>query len=784
MTAPNNGACPAATGQAQTENKAFGGARNKSKTTTIQPLVQLIPELDQTRGPVALVEKVRATNNSLHDAALVYASQGWAVFPCTIAKRPITRHGCKDASTDPATIDIWWKKHPGASIGVATGAPSGVFALDVDLPDGPAALALLEQEHGPLPAILEQRTGSGGRHLFFTVPDGVTVKNSAGKLGHNLDIRGDGGYVIVPPSPHTSGTPYAFSNKAPIAEAPAWLLDQVTERPRTNTPTPSCSGGTAYGRAALAQEIATLTKTSKGGRNTQLNKSSFSVGQLVAGGELDQGQVEASLRAVAESIGLSESEARPTIKSGMDAGFKQPRTAPTPSPTGEPTSYRLTELGNAERFSNEHNEIVRYVPAWKKWLYYDGKRWKVGADDVVRRMAHKTAKSLYASAAQTTDGDMAQKIGKWAAQSCKSSSITAMLKEAAALLAIDAAILDADPWLFNCGNCTINLLTGTVRPHCKDDWITKITQVNYEPYAKATIFESVLHTCFAGKRELINFVRRFAGYCMSGSTKEQCIFIWWGSGANGKTTIISPLAEALGDYAQTTRPETLMVKRGDGVPSDLAKLKSARLVTAAEAEDGHRLAESAIKQMTGGEKIQARALYQDWFEFVPEFKILLCTNHKPIIRGDDHAIWRRIRLIPFNVTIPERDRDKDLPDKLKSELPGILAWMVAGAAEWLKHGLGLPTEVKEATESYQSEQSVIQIFLDSCCTIRPDVTAEAQPFFQAFDVWRTSEGHRKVTQTKLGRMLTDLGFGKGRLPGVGRTIYQGVCLNHGGCEGL
>lgn len=729
------------------------------------------------------VKKVQLVDAAL--AALAYARQGWRVFPCNVNKSPKTKNGFKDATSDEQTIQQWWRKTPASSIGIATGLASGLLVLDVDFPDGPDSLAKLEEEYGPLPATLEQRTGSGGRHLFFKKPIGITIKNSAGKIGPNLDIRCEGGYVIVPPSRGWNsktgcgtGTHYEWVNDLPIAEAPGWLIDmlrgdkkperKVKERPAT----PGTVTSSAYGLAALEKEIAILTVTPEGKRNDQLNKSVYVLAQLVAGGELDHESVESELLSVAISIGLPEEEARATIQSGFDAGFKEPRAAPATS-----NSYHLTELGNAERFRDQHGDVVRYDSTRNKWIYYDGKRWKVGAGDMVRRMAHKTAKDLYVLAAQTTDNDMAQKIAKWAGQSCKSASITAMLKEATALLAIDSAILDAEPWLFNCGNCTINLLTGETHKHRKEDWLTRLSPVDYDPDAKAPIFQKVLNTCFAGKQDLIDFLQRFAGYSLSGSIKEQCIFIWWGSGANGKSTILNALAEASGDYAQTTRPETLMVKKGDGIPSDLAKLKGARLVTAAEAEDGHRLAESQIKQMTGGEKLQARALYQDWFEYIPEFKIVLCTNHRPIIRGDDHAIWRRIRLVPFTVTIPEKDRDKDLPEKLKAELPGILAWMVAGAAEWMKNGLGMPTEVKEATDSYQSEQSVIQIFLDSCCIIKPDEIVESQVLFQAFDSWRTSEGHRKITQTKLGRMLSDLGFEKSRIPGVGRMAYQGLGVN-------
>lgn len=728
------------------------------------------------------VKKVQLGNAAI--AALEYARRGLPVFPCSIQKKPLTKHGFKDATTDEQTIQQWWSKAPKSSIGIATGSPSGLLVVDVDLPDGPDSLSKLEEEHRPLPVTLEQRTGSGGRHLIFKNPVGVTIKNSAGKIGLNLDIRCEGGYIIAPPSRGwnskaecETGTQYEWVNDLPIAEAPGWLIDmlRVEKKPdrkaKERPATPGHGTSSPYGLAAVEQEIAILASTPEGKRNEQLNKTAFALAQLVAGGELDWERVESELLMAAERIGLSEEEARNTIASGMEAGYKEPRSAPA-----TPNIYHLTELGNAERFRDQHGDDVRYDFSRKQWLLYDGKRWKVGAGDKVRRMAHKTAKNLYVLAAQATDNDMAQKISKWAGQSCKSASITAMLKEAAALLSIDSAILDAEPWLFNCGNCTINLLTGEAHKHRKEDWLTKISPVDYDPDAKAPLFQKVLHTCFAEKQELIDFLQRFAGYSLSGSIKEQCIFIWWGSGANGKSTILNALAEASGDYAQTTRPETLMVKRGDGIPSDLAKLKGARLVTAAEAEDGHRLAESQIKQMTGGEKIQARALYQDWFEYVPEFKIVLCTNHRPIIRGDDHAIWRRIRLVPFTVTIPEKDRDKDLPEKLKAELAGILTWMVAGAAEWMKTDLGMPTEVKEATDSYQSEQNIIKIFLDSCCTIKTDEIVESQVIFQAFDRWRTGEGFRKFTQAKLGRMLSDLGFEKSRMPGVGRTIYQGLSL--------
>jgi putative DNA primase/helicase len=415
------------------------------------------------------------------------------------------------------------------------------------------------------------------------------------------------------------------------------------------------------------------------------------------------------------------------------------------------------------------------VSPWKKWLFYDGKRWNPTASEQVRRLAHETVKHFYLLAAKEVDRDRAKELADWGNVSCRSSAISAMLKEASALLAIDPSQLDRDPWLFNCDNLTIDLRTQTARPHSKADFITKISPVTYDPKATAPIFGKVLATALP--QTSIDFIQRFAGYSATGSTKEQVISIWEGSGANSKSTINSPIQNALGDYAKTTRPETLMVKRGDTIPSDLAKLKGARLVTAAEAEDGHKLAESAIKQWTGGDKVQARFMYGDWFEFTPEFKMLLLTNHKPIISGLEHAIWRRIRLIPFTVRIPDAEQDKDLPEKLNRELSGVLNWILAGLKKWLADGLGYPEEVREATANYQAEQSVINIFLETNCLTQPDAMVEAGKLFKAFDQWRSTEGQPKMTQTKFGTLLTQLGYKKGRLPGSGRTTYDGIRLN-------
>lgn len=321
MTLQTSSACPGATGQALgTDNEAIGWALITENNTISPQRAQLVD------AAIAAIE---------------YARRGWPVFPCSIQKKPMTRNGFKDATTDEQTIQQWWSKTPQSSIGIATGSVPGLLVLDVDFPDGPDSLSNLEGKHGPLPATLEQRTGSGGRHLIFKNPVGVTIKNSAGKIGPNLDIRCEGGYIIVPPSRGwnsktgcETGTQYKWVNDHSIAEAPGWLVDMLRfeEKPISKAQTrPTPSGprlASAYGQAALGKEITILAETPEGQRNAQVNKAAFSLAQLVGGGDLDRERVETELLAAAVSIGLSDTEARATIKSGMDAGTKKPRTAP------------------------------------------------------------------------------------------------------------------------------------------------------------------------------------------------------------------------------------------------------------------------------------------------------------------------------------------------------------------------------------------------------------------------------------------------------------------------
>jgi putative DNA primase/helicase len=263
-------------------------------------------------------------------------------------------------------------------------------------------------------------------------------------------------------------------------------------------------------------------------------------------------------------------------------------------------------------------------------------------------------------------------------------------------------VFDNDPYLLNVNNGTIDLKKGILKPHDPTDLITKLVPVDYDLNAEMPLAKEWLLEVMDGNQEMVSFLKRAVGYSLTGDTREQILLICYGVGANGKSTFFGLIQELLADYATATSTSTLMVKRTESIPCDVAMLKGARFVAAAEAEAGQHIAESLVKQLTGGDVITARYLHSNPFTFKPTFKIWMAVNHKPVIRGTDVGIWRRIRLIPFTVVFPDHKQDKTLPEKLREELRGLLAWAIAGCLEWQKSGLGVPDEITKATGDYRS----------------------------------------------------------------------------------
>ena len=427
----------------------------------------------------------------------------------------------------------------------------------------------------------------------------------------------------------------------------------------------------------------------------------------------------------------------------------------------------LSDLGNARRFAAAHVRDVRYCYPLKEWLAYDGHRWKGDDTGEIIRRAKKTVGLMYYEAAVTPDEDYRKKLAAHALRSESDPKIKAMLSLAQSEpgVSILPEAMDKNPWLLNVANGTIDLRTGELRPHSREDFITKIARVDYREDAPYPFWKEHLNKIMAGNTELIFFLQRAFGYSLSGNTDERAVFIEYGPGANGKTVTNETVARVMGDYALRTPTETLLQKKFAGaISNDLARLRGARFAFASEADEGRKLSESMIKDLSGGDTISARHLYQEYREFRPECKLWLATNHKPVIRGTDNAIWDRIRLIPFTVSIPEKERipRRDLMSMFAEEMPGILTWMVKGCLNWQGAGLGIPTEVRQATAEYRDEMDVLKNFFNECCVIERTAETTAKELNEKYRGWCVENREKPMTQQKLGRRLTEMGFTRER----------------------
>lgn len=417
-----------------------------------------------------------------------------------------------------------------------------------------------------------------------------------------------------------------------------------------------------------------------------------------------------------------------------------------PSETARPPEF--TDEALALRFAEQHAEHLRYVAAWSKWLIWDGKRWQF--DDTLR--AFERARGICRQASTECSNE---RIAR-AIASAQTVAAVVTLARADRRLAATIAQWDTDEWLLNTPSGVVDLRTGQVRPHRQQDYFTKLTGVAPDASCPIPTWLEFLDCVMAGDRELIQFLRRMAGYSLTGVTHEHALFFFYGTGGNGKTTFLNAIAAAAGDYHRTAPIETFTMVTGERHPTDLAGLRGARLVTAVETEEGRRWAESKIKTLTGGDKIAARFMRQDFFEFTPQFKLLIAGNHKPGLRSVDEAIRRRFNLIPFTVTISKPD--KTLPDKLTKELPGVLAWMIQGCLDWQKQGLAAPPPVTAATAAYLEAEDAVATWIDECCERNSSSWARARVLFESWSAWAEKAGEHVGSQRRFAERLEARGI--------------------------
>jgi putative DNA primase/helicase len=424
------------------------------------------------------------------------------------------------------------------------------------------------------------------------------------------------------------------------------------------------------------------------------------------------------------------------------------------------------DLANARRLVAAHGDRLRYVVPWRRWLCWDGIRWVPDETGQATRCAKAVADTLPRKGA-----------GGGPSRAQTASGISAMLTLAGTepQIALAPGSLDADPYLLNTETGTLDLRTGSLRPHDPADLLTKVCGAGYRPDAAAPAFQAFLERVQPdpGMRD---FLARLFGHALLGKVVEHVLAILYGTGANGKTTLVEAVTSVLGDYAGPVDPG-LLIDRGDVHPTGTAALLGLRLAVTHETDEGRRLAEGTVKRLTGGDRITARRMREDFWTFEPSHSIVMHTNHKPVVRGTDEGIWRRLRFVPFPVVIPDEERDGKLPERLRTEADGILAWLVAGYRQWQDRGLAEPAEVTQATSTFRGESDMLSLFLSERC--RTDVGefahVQSATLFAAWVSWCRRENVDPGTQTMFSRVMVDRGYDK-KKDGLGRMVWTGIDL--------
>lgn len=430
-----------------------------------------------------------------------------------------------------------------------------------------------------------------------------------------------------------------------------------------------------------------------------------------------------------------------------------------------------TDVANRLRLLDRLCGKARYCHTWNSWMYWDGKAWKRDVVSEIKEQAMKVERDILGEASETDDKTDRQEKVKWAKQSQTVGRVEAMINllRSHPDVAVEADIFDQFPMALNVRNGTFNLESGDLHDHSKADYLTQIIDIDYDREAECPRWLQFLSEIFDGDSDLIEFIQRAVGYSLTGDVKEQKLFFLHGTGANGKSVFIEVVKALLGSYAKSLTPDAIMEKKYPGIPVDIANLRGVRFAPTVEVGQGRRMAEVLVKQLTGGDTISVRNLYENPFDFKPEAKIWLCANHKPVIRGTDRAIWRRINLIPFLIAFEGDRDDKDLLSKLLTELPGILNWACNGCLKWLKSGLNEPKSVLLATQTYKRDSDTLGNFIEECLDYPTadhlGFSMQGKEIAALYATWAEENKERKMTTRQINSELEgrgwEYGIGKG-----------------------
>jgi putative DNA primase/helicase len=696
--------------------------------------------------------------------ALLYAEHGFKIVPvhgvipdpdakgtnlCTCGDRNCDKPGKhpriqdwpNEGSTDPQKIEKWFIDWPNMNFGAIP--PEGIVILDIDeRNNGFSTLETLETKHGKLPETVTVETGNG-RHLYFQYNSDIYAVCKTRLEG--IDIKTGSGYVMGAGSRHQSGKLYQFASKElsldnkEIAEAPQWLLEKIMEFQFPNLD-PSDDDWL----------LPANTTIRKGFRNDTLTKKA---GELWNKGYTKE-ELEDALLAINDVACDPPLNAKDVIQIARSIS-NYPRHI----------AYTQTDLGNSQRFIDEIGHKVRYCQEQKCWYIWNGKKWNEDKKNEIQELAKETVKEMYKKAKAISDPEIRKASLKHAQKSQGRRSIQNMISMSSSdrSINVNAEDLDTDNWLLNIENGTIDLKTGKLLPHDPNHLISKITNIEFDENAECPKWMDFLDYIFSGDMELIGYMQKLTGYCLTGSIKQQILPILYGNGNNGKTTFMQVLEGLLGEYCIYADVSSFAVSNSSNIRNDLARMKGSRLILTSEFEHNQHISEATVKSVTGGEKIPCRYLYGEYFEYRPTGKIMMATNYKPLIKGTDKGIWRRIHFIPFLVQIAERDRKENYHEELLEELPGILNWALEGCLQWQKEGLKKPPAVEDATTEYRKDMDDLADFLDTCCESASNAKIHSSDIFKAYTDWAMENSIKNpLSQRAFSKELELRGYKKKR----------------------
>ena len=695
-----------------------------------------------------------AEAKNMKEWALHYAEMGLAVFPLVCRdKVPAVVGGCKVATTERTTIERWWDKNPQYNIGIATGnKSSGLVVIDLDVDknkgiDGYDVLRDWQNKHGKLPETWQSITGRGGYHYFYK--DAIVHSNRVG-LYEGVDIRGEGGYIVAPPSVHPNGNIYEWEQ-----------------------------GPEEYEIAQVDNIVNDFLKGEKQRRDSE-HKTNFKVPELIPEGK----RVDTIVRLIASlrTKGLDDDAIKAAVRVENEKRCNPPlkekelekAVFPAQKRDWQVNSHyynnfnamnendnkyvnevlkKLNELnaverfpmndrGSADLFATVFMDVSRYNPTKKDWMYYDGTRWVADQEGMrAKRNAKTLADALVRySVTVSLPDDKRQSYIKYAAGMMNYRSRNVMVTDAKDLNFFDNTELDKDDFLLNCKNCVLDLSGDQPKEleHKADLLLSKICNANYNPAATCTLWEKTVNEIMQGDSSKIEYLQKMSGRFLTGDTSEEEFYIFFGATTrNGKSTITELLLYLLGDYATTISPESLAIKVNKDsrtASPDIAKLAGTRFVVSSEPPRRMLFDSSLVKTLTGRDTVSARFLHENEFQFKPKFKLILNSNYLPVISDKTVFSSNRVKVVPFERHFTEKEQNKHLKEQLQQEIDGILNWCIQGLSLYRKEGLEPPTAVQIATHEYSEDSDKIGKFISECLE-KSDQNLAAKDVYEKYSQW-------------------------------------------------